>query len=622
MNYQVYFPNDVRKNLFKLWKSKKQALLVGYKVEHVYIIVQSVENNIISNSSLPTSLEGLRVIGAINNEKYDLCFSFNDDNLPVVESGSDIYVVIFFDPPKYKNLEYFSISPILLQSTSREVHEDNVLVKRFNKLEKSDESPRLLSINDEVILDKINQIMKIRTLFKQWRESFCSKNLEFARVKKLAAYLRFLVFKVLVNLVLVVQNIAVFLIKVLNYKIRGISLIQLSHVVRQADLRLKQINYFPIQFLCYYDKSILYTDSMLFKELNLPIFNSNLNINNSNYINLYNSLWMICNDIILGNIAYNIIETNSEHIKYYINTYLIQDILYERLCLLITWVSFENPAGFKLNNQLGLFIGELILWTLSFWNIIIKRCFMIPVDYPTLNKFLPTILRLLCYCGSTFVIAGMIDFCQFITLQIYCFYYSLARIYKHQVDIIKSLFQLFRGKKYNVLRDRIDYIDSSPGDLFEIYRLLMGTLLFMVLIFLLPTVFAFYMVFFLIHMVILMTLNFLENLQITMNFLPLFVVLLKLKNSNRLQGGINFDYVGSNNTTTYIRLTNKSLSYKEIFSNFIKLLRNSKNFKKSLVQFFMIGEMILMNHDYDLKFNYLMLPGNFDKTIKVWKLLE
>lgn len=51
-----------------------------------------------------------------------------------------------------------------------------------------------------------------------------------------------------------------------------------------------------------------------------------------------------------------------------------------------------------------------------------------------------------------------------------------------------SLFRLFRGKKWNPLRKRVDHIECSPDVLFP------GSMIFMILVFLMPTTFTFYVV--------------------------------------------------------------------------------------------------------------------------------
>lgn len=63
------------------------------------------------------------------------------------------------------------------------------------------------------------------------------------------------------------------------------------------------------------------------------------------------------------------------------------------------------------------------------------------------------------------------------------------RLYHLQAYTLSSLWRLFRGKKWNVLRLRVD------SALYNIDQLCVGTLLFTVLLFLLPTTLLYYFVF-------------------------------------------------------------------------------------------------------------------------------
>ena len=69
---------------------------------------------------------------------------------------------------------------------------------------------------------------------------------------------------------------------------------------------------------------------------------------------------------------------------------------------------------------------------------------------------------------------------------IICFF---VRLYSLQVYSLAALWRLFRGKKWNVLRQRVD---SAK---YDIDQLALGTLLFAVLFFLLPTTALYYVVF-------------------------------------------------------------------------------------------------------------------------------
>ena len=62
----------------------------------------------------------------------------------------------------------------------------------------------------------------------------------------------------------------------------------------------------------------------------------------------------------------------------------------------------------------------------------------------------------------------------------------MTSFYAGYMAALHSLFHLFRGRKHNVLRGRVDSCE------YDHEQLLLGTLLFTVLVFLLPTVAAYY----------------------------------------------------------------------------------------------------------------------------------
>jgi N-acetylglucosaminyl transferase component (Gpi1) len=116
------------------------------------------------------------------------------------------------------------------------------------------------------------------------------------------------------------------------------------------------------------------------------------------------------------------------------------------------------------------------------------------------------------------------------TLHIYSFYLASARIFNWQYTILLSLFQLFRGKKHNVLRKRIDSCD------YDLDQLLLGTILFTLLFFLLPTVVVFYLTFACSRMAIISLKAALDTLLACLNHFPLFALMLRIKDSQRLPG--------------------------------------------------------------------------------------
>lgn len=132
--------------------------------------------------------------------------------------------------------------------------------------------------------------------------------------------------------------------------------------------------------------------------------------------------------------------------------------------------------------------------------------------------------------GASMPIALFSDLLSILTLHIYSFYIASARIYNWQLTIIISLFHLFRGKKRNVLRNRIDSCD------YDLDQLLLGTILFTLLFFLLPTVLVFYLTFASARMIIISLKAMLETFLACLNHFPLFALMLRVKDSKRLPG--------------------------------------------------------------------------------------
>jgi phosphatidylinositol glycan class Q protein len=194
---------------------------------------------------------------------------------------------------------------------------------------------------------------------------------------------------------------------------------------------------------------------------------------------------------------------------------------------MITWLMYW-PAGLKLNTELATFLGDLFLWVIDYW----AGCMAI------LRPFFPEIIHFIgfsSFAGATMPISLFSDLISVLTLHIYSFYVASARIFNWQLSIIISLFHLFRGKKRNVLRNRIDSCD------YDLDQLLLGTILFTLLVFLLPTVCVFYLTFASARMAIITLKAVLDTLLSCLNHFPLFALMLRFKDSRRLPGGIRFE---------------------------------------------------------------------------------
>lgn len=627
----------IPKRLLKRSQRGQKLYLMGLLSPTALVIVDSVEEHtgkalIEDAAKLPI---GLKICGLANCSIPNQNLSFRLDMDEKYPLCSKHRTIVTFEPPNFRNLEYFSISHILLQSTGSVNITTNPKLLDTLAMVEPPPTPIRSTLTDDEVLDSINQCHMIREKL----HKYLLKNRYIRPKVFIPNFLNFVwnelrlhLIRVLVIIIWSIEKLTIWMIWLLNYKVYNMSLVTISQAFRQLEVRMRQINYFPVQFLCYYNKEYLYDDKKIVSSLQIPLKNKNLNVNNSNYINLFNSLWMILNDVILGITFWRVIEPNLAYLASLFDETIIIRTLDHDLYNLVSWVSFNHPAGFKLNNELGLFMGNMFLWSLKVWQEFISSGAIYSITGSISREsvghsrgIIERIIQVLCFCGFSFFLGAVADLTNIITFHIYCCYYSSTRIFNRQVNTIKSLCQLFRGKKYNVLRKRVDNLDNYskvPAQYFEIDQMLVGTLMFIVLVLLLPTIFAFYVTFFCVQMVKLGIMNLIESILIVLNFLPLFVVILKLKNSNRLQGGVHLSFMGQSSTTNYLDLSNKTLTYQEIFADFLKLFRN-KNAKKrtklTVLLSFFAGEPISFTYNDDLRINYLMLPRNYQNTASIWE---
>lgn len=150
---------------------------------------------------------------------------------------------------------------------------------------------------------------------------------------------------------------------------------------------------------------------------------------------------------------------------------------------LLDWV-MGSPAGLKLNAPLGQFLGSRCLSILGFWELFYR-------DF--LSHYLPFLLTLLpplSSLGVTLVLAVLHDFFKFLNLCLICFHIFSSRLLRLQLSGLTSLGRLFMGRKWNILRHRVDSCEYDTS------QLLVGTVLFTILLFLLPTTLIFAFLFF------------------------------------------------------------------------------------------------------------------------------
>ena len=296
----------------------------------------------------------------------------------------------------------------------------------------------------------------------------------------------------------------------------------ISATAQQVDIRLQQFCYWPIQY-----KTLRKRKSDW----------ESITDRHPDYIRFYNSLWLVANDVIIGIALGSYIVDNAVWVALQINK-VLNGWTVKGLRDMISWL-MDWPAGLKLNTELAVFLGDLFLWVIDYWAG--KSCMlqgMAQIIIGTgcvgnLQPYLPHVIYFIgfsSFAGASMPIALFSDLLSLLTVHIYCFYTASARIFHWQLAIIKSLFHLFRGRKHNVLRNRIDSCD------YDLDQLLLGTILFTLLFFLLPTVIVFYLTFTSARMAIISLKAALDTSLACLNHFPLFALMLRVKDSRRLPG--------------------------------------------------------------------------------------
>jgi phosphatidylinositol glycan class Q protein len=122
----------------------------------------------------------------------------------------------------------------------------------------------------------------------------------------------------------------------------------------------------------------------------------------------------------------------------------------------VVWL-MGHPAGLKSNVFMAATLGEAILSAMQLWNMLTS------VLTPAEPFIVATLGHICGLMGITAICAGVADILGLITVHVSLFYSGLLGLYNYAVQDISTLWQLFRGKKKNMLRE--GRIDSCRSDL-------------------------------------------------------------------------------------------------------------------------------------------------------------
>ncbi|KAG7707506.1 hypothetical protein KL930_002716 [Ogataea haglerorum] len=530
--------------------SDHNLVVVGYKLNSQIVVIDYIEYSNFKKLNLKIEKNNLclEIIGIVNFHHLNYRnFKFDDrTNKPVMESHENL---ILFKPPLSKKLEYYSINPISVDIFWTVTPQDVVPCSRTapNKLGLHFGTPsKTRDLEDVMKFINLTEYTRYKLLQSHKTKTSLYTDTIGHCINWIGSF-------VLLLYCAAFRPICKILISVLSYPLwfnpetkTYVTLSTCSFVLHQLTFRAKQFHHLPIQFQRLRNSNYE-TEKLLIK---------GTRFSPSEYIKFYNSLWLILDDLLMGIIVSNLLSKYHNLLVQGTNALILK--FEDSLLYLVKWL-MNFPGGFKLNNELAEFFGELFMWVLDFWNEYVLRTIL-----NNSSTIIRAITLLVNFGGLSMLIASIMDLLDLMSLHLRCFYFASTRVFNWQWHIIQSLFRLFYGKKYNILRNRIDSHN------YEFDQLLFGIIIFTLLVYLLPTVVAFYLNFAVSRLLTLFLHTALEFVLVTLNHLPIVVLLLKAKHKERLPGGVIFECRTTVNDTHYFQLMARPLSLKEIINSHIR----------------------------------------------------
>ncbi|KAK1552197.1 hypothetical protein Q3G72_012226 [Acer saccharum] len=187
------------------------------------------------------------------------------------------------------------------------------------------------------------------------------------------------------------------------------------------------------------------------------------------------------------------------------------------------------PAGFKLNTELAEVLGMISLNAIQIWSTLW-------IIVGSLSIYLVKGLAILgILFGITVPAALVIDMIAIVTLHISTLHWMISLVYSQQIQALAALWRLFRGRKWNPLRQRLDSYD------YTVKQHIVGSLVFTPLLLLLPTTSVFYIFFTMNNLSIILICILIEVTISVIHATPYIDILLWLVRRRRFPSGIWFE---------------------------------------------------------------------------------
>ncbi|KAK6127270.1 hypothetical protein DH2020_038996 [Rehmannia glutinosa] len=188
-----------------------------------------------------------------------------------------------------------------------------------------------------------------------------------------------------------------------------------------------------------------------------------------------------------------------------------------------------NPAGFKLNTELAGVLGMISLNAIQIWSTL----------WVFMGFLFVYFTKGLALCGIIFGLTAaaalVVDIISLVTMHVLTLHLFLSLLYSTQIQALAALWRLFRGRKGNPLRHRLDSYD------YTVEQHVVGSLLFTPILLLLPTTSAFYIFFTILHTAVSFICIVIEAAISFIHSTPYAKVFIWLKRRNRFPSGIWFE---------------------------------------------------------------------------------
>ncbi|XP_031494311.1 uncharacterized protein LOC116260261 [Nymphaea colorata] len=240
------------------------------------------------------------------------------------------------------------------------------------------------------------------------------------------------------------------------------------------------------------------------------------------------SMWLsIILDVILGNIFGLSLLCHLDAVCTWYSL-LVHNVTNNILRSGCVWL-MGVPAGFKLNTELAEMLGVISLNVIQVWSTFwffmrpFLRCFAIGLSISGI-LFGMTVAEALC-----------LDMIFLVTSHLSTLNWLISLLYTQQLQALASLWRIFRGRKWNPLRLRLDSYDYS------VKEHVVGSLLFSPLLLLLPTTSVFYIFFTIINSTITFICIFIEVSISILHAIPCPEIFFWIIQPRRFPSGIWFE---------------------------------------------------------------------------------